>query len=66
MLKAIEPITKENVVLGQYLGTEDGSQPGYKEGELRLCAVVVYWFEKGCTCSCCFSPMLSGPFATKK
>ena len=38
MLKAIEPIRAENVVLGQYLGSEDGSQPGYKDGESILCA----------------------------
>lgn len=38
MLKAIEPIRAENVVLGQYLGSEDGTQPGYKDGERFL-----YW-----------------------
>lgn len=33
VLKAIAPIKLENVVLGQYTGSEDGSQPGYKDGE---------------------------------
>lgn len=34
VLKCIEPVTPENVILGQYVGTEDGSQPGYKDGEI--------------------------------
>lgn len=32
-MKAIEPVRAENVVLGQYLGSEDGTQPGYKDGK---------------------------------
>ncbi|CAM9454916.1 unnamed protein product, partial [Ectocarpus fasciculatus] len=31
VLKAIEPVRAENVVLGQYLGSDDGNQPGYKD-----------------------------------
>lgn len=41
MLKAIEPIRAENVVLGQYLGSDDGSQPGYKDGESTRPLLVV-------------------------
>lgn len=37
VLKAIEPIRAEDVVLGQYLGSDDGTQPGYKDGEFILC-----------------------------
>lgn len=37
VLKAIEPVRAENVVLGQYLGSDDGTQPGYKDGESNLC-----------------------------
>eukprot|EP00752_Nemacystus_decipiens_P006079 g5487.t1 len=33
VLKAIEPVRAENVVLGQYLGSDDGSQPGYKDDD---------------------------------
>lgn len=36
VLKAIEPVSAENVILGQYLGSDDGSQPGYKDGESIL------------------------------
>lgn len=54
MLKAIEPIRAENVVLGQYLGNDDGTQPGYKDGESTLCALVLRMVE-GHTCR--FSPM---------
>lgn len=39
-MKAIEPVTADNVVLGQYVGSDDGSQPGYKDGELILCHLV--------------------------
>lgn len=35
-MKCIEPVTPDNVVLGQYVGNEDGSQPGYKDGEFIL------------------------------
>ncbi|CAM9437979.1 unnamed protein product [Ectocarpus sp. 4 AP-2014] len=33
VLKAIEPVRAENVVLGQYLGSDDGTQPGYKDDD---------------------------------
>lgn len=39
MLKSIEPVTVDNVVLGQYIGSEDGSQPGYKDGEFIFVAL---------------------------
>lgn len=38
VLKAIMPIKLEDVVLGQYTGNEDGSQPGYKDGEWSIVA----------------------------
>lgn len=34
VLKSIAPVNMDNVVLGQYVGTDDGSKPGYKDGEL--------------------------------
>lgn len=33
VLKAVSPIRLEHVVLGQYTASEDGSHPGYKDGE---------------------------------
>ncbi|CAM9361554.1 unnamed protein product [Hapterophycus canaliculatus] len=33
VLKAIEPVRAENVVLGQYEGSDDGEQPGYKDDD---------------------------------
>lgn len=41
MLKCIEPVTLDNVVLGQYVGTEDGSQPGYKDGEFLVVLLIL-------------------------
>lgn len=42
-MKAIEPVSEKNVVLGQYLGSDDGSQPGYKDGAFFLSASYVAW-----------------------
>ncbi|ORX64362.1 glucose-6-phosphate dehydrogenase [Basidiobolus meristosporus CBS 931.73] len=33
VLKYIEPITKDNILIGQYVGSEDGSKPGYLDDE---------------------------------
>jgi len=33
VLKCIAPIEMEDVVLGQYVGTEDGEKPGYKDDD---------------------------------
>lgn len=41
VLKAIEPVREENVILGQYLGSDDGSQPGYKDGAFIFVCIVV-------------------------
>lgn len=34
VLKSIAPVRAEDVVLGQYVGSDDGSQPGYKDGKV--------------------------------
>ncbi|CAM9698832.1 unnamed protein product [Ascophyllum nodosum] len=33
VLKAIEPVRAQDVVLGQYVGNDDGSKPGYKDDD---------------------------------